>query len=59
MAYAVLEVRVEPPGSWAGITHTARVGWRDEEGFTEKLTFELATEVKQHFFRARRAGQQQ
>ena len=53
MAHAVLEVRAEPPGSWAGITHTARVGWRDEEGFTEKLTFELATEVKQHFFRAR------
>ena len=55
MAHAVPEVC----GSWAGITHIARVGWRDEEGFTEKPTFELATEVKQHFFRARRAGQQQ
>ena len=35
-----------------------RVGWKDEEGFTEKVTSELAMEVEQHCFRDRRAGQQ-
>lgn len=33
-----------------------RAGLEDEEGFTEKVTFELAMEVEQHCFRDKRAG---
>lgn len=42
-----------------GLVMLLRVEWRDGEGCTTKVTFELAVEVEQHFFRERRAGLQQ
>lgn len=49
----ILEVHAESSGR--GLLILLRVGWREEEGFAEKLRFELAMEVRQHFGE-RRAG---
>lgn len=54
MVSAILEVCAE-----SSLLIVFRAGWEDEEGFTEKVTFELAMEVQQHCFRDKRAGRQQ